>query len=104
MNTKQRRFYISGKISGLPIDKARYNFDYASIKVVKYYRATYIVNPFHIKPFMGINSWLCYMINDIRKQRHCTHTVMLPDWKDSKGACIEHFLAKFVFKHKVVYL
>lgn len=58
-----KRFYVSGRISGMKIEYAKQNFHFACKEVKKYHEADIVVNPFDIKPFMGINNWLCYMIN-----------------------------------------
>ena len=99
-----KRVYISGKISGLPIERVNLKFHCDCDEVLKHYEADFIVNPLDIKPFLGIKSWLCYMINDIRAQSKCTHTAFSYDWLDSKGAVIEYFFAKFIFKHQIIFL
>lgn len=99
-----KRFYVSGKISGMKIEYAKQNFHFACLEVKKYHGADFVVNPFDVTPFLGIKHWMCYMINDIRKQRKCTHSAFLSNWKDSKGAVIEYFFAKFIFKQRIVFL
>ena len=99
-----KRFYVSGKISGMKIEYAKQNFHFACLEVQKFHEADFVVNPFDIQPFLGIKKWLFYMINDIRAQRKCTHTAFLSNWKDSRGAVIEYFFAKFIFKHGIVFL
>jgi hypothetical protein len=44
------------------------------------------------------------MFGDIVELRKCNTIAMQPNWIDSKGACIEHFYAKFILKLKVIYL
>ena len=44
------------------------------------------------------------MWNDIKELRKCTHIAMQPNWEESKGAFIEHFIAKFIFRLKVMKL
>ena len=99
-----KRFYVSGKISGMKIEYAKQNFHFACLEVQKFHEADFVVNPFDIQPFLGIKHWICFMINDIRKQRKCTHSAFQQNWKDSKGAVIEYFFAKFIFKHGIVFL
>lgn len=99
-----KRVYVSGKISGIKLEYAKQNFQFACKEVVKFHEADFVVNPFDIQPFLGIKHWICYMINDIRKQRKCTHTAFMWNWKDSKGAVIEYFCAKFIFKHQIIWL
>ena len=99
-----KRFYVSGKISGMKIEYAKQNFHFACKEVKKYHEDDIVVNPFDIKPFMGINNWLCYMINDIRALRKCTHTAFQQNWLESRGAVIEYFFAKFIFKQQIIFL
>ena len=99
-----KRVYVSGQISGLKLEYAKQNFHFACKEVSKYHEADFVVNPFDVTPFLGIKHWICYMINDIRKQRKCTHSAFLSNWKESKGAVIEYFFAKFIFKHQIIWL
>ena len=96
--------YISGKISGLHIENAKQNFEFACKYIVKYHNAANVINPFDIKPFLGIKHWFFYMINEIIKQRKCTHSAFQQNWKDSKGAVIEYYFAKFIFKQEIIFL
>ena len=98
------RVYISEKISGLPIDEASRNFILAKtgIKIARSNAA--VVSPFELRPFLGIKTWLCYMITDLWHLRKCTHIAMQKNWIDSKGCHWEHYFAKFIFKIKVIYL
>jgi hypothetical protein len=98
------KFYVSGRISGIPLPIAKMNFELSCKEVRKYHNAGVVVNPFNIKPFLGIKRWLFYMIADIYRQSKCTHTAFRPDWKESRGAVIEYFFAKFIFKQIVVFL
>lgn len=96
--------YVSGKIAGLEVSEAINNFKVACEVVQYVHNPIEIVNPFDIPPFLGIKRWLFYMINDIRKQRKCTHSAFMPNWKDSRGAVIEYYCAKFIFKHQIIML
>jgi len=123
-----KRFYVSGKISGMRIDWAKQNFHFACLEVQKYHEADFVVNPFDIKPIFGFRKrtitiisskgteykhhwsefykekWMLFMIPDILAQRKCTHSAFQQNWKDSKRAVIEYFFAKFVFKHEIIFL
>lgn len=99
-----RRIYISGRISGIKVEYAKQNFYFAAKEVKKYHKADIVVNPFDIKPFLGIKKWLFYMINDIREQRKCTHSAFQSNWTESKGAVIEYFFARFIFKQIIIFL
>jgi hypothetical protein len=95
-----KTIYISGKISGLSIQEAEYNFTRSECELVNYKT----INPLNIRPLFGIKKWLFYMISDILQLRKCTHIAMQKNWIDSKGAVIEYFLAKFIFKLEIIFL
>lgn len=102
----KKTIYISGKISGLGIEEYTAIFDDAETELQYYggFSIGNIVNPVKLKPFLGIKCWLCYMINCNRAQRKCTHTAMISNWTDSRGAVIEYFFAKFIFKQDIIWL
>lgn len=102
---KINKYYLSGKISGLSESTYRHNFKIAKHHVLNNYKwESIIINPLDIKPFLGIKSWLTFMINDLIALKGCSYCVMQKNWTDSRGACIEHYFAKFIFKLKVIYL
>lgn len=96
--------YLSGKISGLTVEEYIRNFDFAKYHIEADYEPEEIINPIDIKPFLGIKHWIFYMINDVIKQRKCTHSAFQKNWIDSKGAVIEYFFAKFIFKQQIIFL
>ena len=105
--------YISGKISGLSEKEFKNNFKEAKMSVWflpefnppnEWILFKNIISPLDIKPFLGIKSWFFYMVNDLLALRKCTHIAMQKNWIDSKGACIEHFVGKFILKLEVIYL
>lgn len=99
--------YLSGKISGLTEKEYTKNFKDAAHEIwVKYPDLYYvnIVNPIKIKPFLGIKKYWFYMAKDIYYLKKCSHIALMSNWKESKGACIEHFIGKFIFKLDVIYL
>ncbi len=86
-----KTIYISGKISGLPIDEVKAKFKLAS---------EYILESGHL-PSSPLNngldetcSWEKHMKADIAMLMQADAIFMLSDWKKSKGATIEHNLAK----------
>ena len=100
------KIYISGQITGLEFKEAELNFakvyfNFVTFENLKSYN---IVNPLNLNPLFGIKKWLCYMITDIRKLRTCTHIAMQPNWINSRGAVIEYFCAKFIFKLQIIWL
>ena len=98
-----KKIYISGQISGLNESEFRYNFWEASDIINHKYGIDYI-NPLDLKPFLGIKCWLCYMITGLYHLRKCTHIALQSNWNNSRGAVIEYFFAKFIFKHQIIWL
>ena len=90
------KIYISGPISGIEIDKCKSIFASAMFYCMLdlgYCSERFVINPFNIKPFLGLENWLCYMINDVRELLKCDSIYMLKGWQNSRGACIEHLIA-----------
>ncbi len=51
----------------------------------------------------GEGTWNQYMKNDITNLVRCDEIHFLPDWKDSKGCQVEHYLAEKI-GIKIVYI
>ena len=105
------KIYLSGKISGLTETQVDKNFRQAYMQAMEYMQENNIkkydceiINPLKIKPFFGIQMWFAFMISDLRQLRKCDVILLQKNWIDSRGACIEHYFAKFIYKIKVVYL
>ena len=96
------KVYVSGKISGLDLIESQKNFKNAAILVSEMKKKP--INAFYIKPLFGVKKWFFYMVSDVNVLRKCDSIAMQSNWTDSKGAVIEYFLAKFVFKLKVYFL
>lgn len=102
---EKKKIYVSGKISGLSPIEFTSNFKNAKTKIHNDYDwDARVINPIDLKPFLGIKSWLCYMITDLYHLRKCTHIAMQSNWIDSKGATIEYFVSKFIFKQEIIWL
>ena len=87
---KDKRIYISGKISGLDFVDAFNKFEKAEKKLsILGYE---IVNPMKL-PHIHDKSWESYMSEDLKEMMDCKYIYMLPDWNSSRGAIIEHDLA-----------
>ena len=81
------KIYISGKITG--DDNFKKKFKVAESKLRKSgWRI--IANP---TSFPAALTWEAYMIQDIRELFTCDAIFMIDDWKESKGAKIEHAIA-----------
>jgi len=108
------KIYISGQITGVTEKEYTENFDdarraiYLNIdKEVHNIEGVYydaIINPLEIKPLFGIKKWLWFMISDIKELNKCTHIAMQKNWIESRGAIIEYYFAKFIFKLKIIWL
>lgn len=98
-------YYISGKISGLTKETYTRNFNNAKRQILNTIvidNNFKIVNPLEIKhPF---KFWLGYLIVDLCYLRKCTHIALMPNWTDSRGAVVEYYFSKFIFKHKIIWL
>jgi len=95
----RKRCYNSGKITGLPDLDYILNFMDADdeIKELGY-------NP--INPLTHVMSadvpWWLHMTVDILLLLTCRTAYFQENWKDSRGARIEHNIAKF-FRMKIIY-
>ena len=94
--------YISGKISYLPKHVREANFLQAEILLMQVHdiHPKRMVNPLRIWPLFGIDSWLYHMITDIIVLvLFCNQIALQPNWRDSRGARIEKWIAeKLMFK------
>lgn len=85
-----KRIYIAGPMTGLP------EFNYPAFKAAaERLRALgYDVENPAENPEPHCGSWLGYMRMAIRQLSQCDGVAMLPGWETSRGARIEHQLAK----------
>jgi hypothetical protein len=92
-------FYISGKITGLNYIRTWYKF----LDVEESYaRKGEVINPLKIcKTYW---SWFRCMLVCIWNLRRATDIIMLPDWKESRGARIEYWIAKKILKLTIFYI
>ncbi len=97
---RQPKVYISGPITSLPYCEAWMRFEIAEYKLRG---AGYdAVNPMK----NGLNqddSWVDHMREDIKLLMGCDVILMLPGWRKSKGARIEHVLAKVLGFEILIY-
>lgn len=85
------RIYISGKITGLELEEAKQNFHNVEQRL---YELGYVpINPMKVCEYNPLWEWHHYMVEDIRELFNCEAIVMLHNWRDSKGARIEHSIA-----------
>lgn len=86
------KVYISGKITGLPLETAKDNFQQVEDDLVKYGHD--VVNPMKATPYDESMSWKDYMVKDIKLLLDCDAICLLDNWTSSKGARIEFAIAK----------
>ncbi len=85
------KWYISGKITGLPQDQVVAKFTQAAEQVISYGHKP--VNPLdNGLPFD--ESWNKHIVADIALLVECDAIYLLSDWKNSKGARIEEKIAQ----------
>lgn len=96
------RVYVSGAISGLPLDEARAMFRAAcDLLAAKGYDT---VNPFDVPRRGGCScpadpvghEWGCHLRADIMAMLDCDAIYMLPGWERSHGARLELTVASAV--------
>ena len=88
--------YISGQITGLPIDEAKAIFKDAQQRLEK--TGAKVINPFDIVDYSEHLTWNDYMIENIKILFDCDIIVMLKGWEKSKGARIGHSIAVIMEK------
>lgn len=88
------KVYISGKITGKPLDLAVKEFRAVSMHLHGYSGITEVVNPMKEVPYVEGKIWEDYMKDDIKLLLDCDAIWMMNDWKDSKGARFEYLIAK----------
>ena len=99
------KVYISGKISDSDPIKQQANIDlFYKEKCNLWARTTglhpdSIFNPCDITPLFGIKKYWCYMIADLYVLIFkCNSIYLLDNWKESRGAKIELFIALLLNK------
>lgn len=90
----QLKMYISGQITGLPIEVARTKFKEAEIMLRKI--GVDAVNPFTVCEEIESpgTTWTEYMVKDIEALLGCEAIFMLRNWGESKGARVEYAIAQ----------
>ncbi len=89
------KVYISGPMSGLPDENfPAFNAAARALRSVGYE----VVNPAEfkvdVKGLEGKARWNKFLKADIKALMDCDGIVMLPGWRDSEGALLEHSNAK----------
>ena len=87
-----QKIYISGKITGIE-EQAPAIFAKAEQQLKEH--GYEVVNPTTL-PHQHDQSWHSYMREDVKALCDCHAIFMLSNWKDSKGAIIEHTIAMYL--------
>lgn len=85
------KIYISGKISGLPLDEVRAKFEWAAYQIKSFGHEA--MNPLN-NGLDPSEHWNKHMIADIALLLECDAIFLLPDWMNSRGARIELNIAQ----------
>ena len=88
----KKKIYLSGQITGLPLEEAASNFAAMEQRVKE--QGHLPVNPLNILPYDPKHSWKDYMIADIKELFNCHAIAMHPNYEKSRGAKIELAIAK----------
>lgn len=91
------KIYISGKITGLPLEEAQALFQEAEDHLNESLKAhnPEVINPMKIEHNHG-QSWEEYMREDIYALLGCDSIYMMKNWGESRGARLEYAIAKEV--------
>lgn len=90
-----KKVYLSGKIGGLKPCVFKANFAKAAWEALAFFapnEQVEFINPAALPAIM--KTWGDYLIFDLMLLKECDAIVMLPDWKESKGAKVEHAFAE----------
>lgn len=86
----KQKVFISGRVSGLKPDTVRKNFSKVESK---YKKLGYdVINP--TKLCSRDWCWIRCMYVCLRALYQCDFVYMIPNWKKSRGARIEHWFAR----------
>lgn len=85
------KLYIAGKITGLVYDEALRKFAEAEAHLKR--AGHEAVNPMKETPGNDL-PWAEYMKRDIPLLLECDGIYLLPDWSESRGACLEEHIAR----------
>jgi Asp-tRNA(Asn)/Glu-tRNA(Gln) amidotransferase A subunit family amidase len=97
---QEMRIYIAGKISGLPPEEAKAAFEKAAALLKQHGHEP--VNPIEANGLDGDgveHPWADYMKRDIPLLLACDGICLLDNWRDSKGARLEHEIAAELGMH-----
>lgn len=85
------KVYISGRISGLPYEEVKENFKRAEEYLIAQGYET--VSPLDLSPDPSL-SWEEHMKKDLAGMLQCDAICMIDGWEKSRGAILEHYIAR----------
>lgn len=85
------KIYVSGKITGLPIEEAKQRF--ANSQALLESIGFEVVNPLEFGLCDEKESWESHMVKDIELLFGCDAIYMMDNWTGSTGAGIEYDIA-----------
>ncbi len=88
-----KKIYISGRISGLTSNEYENSFFSAQLQLLKM-GYQYIVNPLFITRKIDKTDYSALMVCCIDFLFQCNAIYMIAGWENSRGARIEHNIAK----------
>ena len=97
---KKDRIFISGKVSGTDLEQTRIKFAWAELDL-EWNNHIETINPMDFGLTFK-DSWLKCMVVSVWKLLKCRSIFMLTDWSKSRGARIEHFIAR-VLRYHIIY-
>lgn len=97
---KKDKIYLAGKVTGDPSYKKKFEAGVKHLEDLGWKRED-IVNPAQKVP--DGTPWLKAMWKCLGLMRRCGWVAMLPDWKESRGARVEHWIARMTMKY-IVYV
>ena len=86
---KAKKIYIAGKVTGLPYEETLLKFSAYHLQLMQ--QGHLAVVPLHL--CNKDDAWHIAMRKCIAALCTCDEIHMLPDWKDSPGATLEHKIA-----------
>lgn len=88
-----KKVYISGPVTGLDLEEAKKRFSFFEDKINSIGHEA--VNPIN-NGLTEEDPWIDHMVIDLKMLYYCDEAIMLKDWEFSKGACLEHEMAKLL--------
>lgn len=85
--------YISGRITGLPLEVARQRFAECEARLRERYPEAVINNPMRFCTYKPGKKWQDYMHLCLAVLDTCDSLVLLPNWQESNGAQVEYHYA-----------